>query len=125
MLSTYLNNNLRIFLQKSSRSNTVPKHDLIQCCSCGIGPAGPPGFPGETGVHTFSASTCNTYKRHILLMWYFVSGQPGRDGIPGQHGSNGVDAKQPTLADIDWCYECPEAPAGPPGSSIVKIVTSL
>ncbi|KHN80351.1 Cuticle collagen 13 [Toxocara canis] len=61
------------------------------CCSCGVGAAGPPGPPGPDG-------------------------RPGEDGIPGRDGAPGHDAKPiEQRKPSDFCFDCPPAPEGPPG----------
>ncbi|VDN58211.1 unnamed protein product [Dracunculus medinensis] len=62
------------------------------CCSCGIGDAGPPGFPGTPGENG-------------------LDGSPGRDGLPGPDARDDVDYKEQ-----EWCFDCPVAPQGSPGT---------
>ncbi|VDM36579.1 unnamed protein product [Toxocara canis] len=74
----------------SQTISTVMAHKE-SCCSCGVGQPGPPGPPGNQG-------------------------EPGQDGTPGMDGTPGADAPNPIQTPIDWCYACPEAPAGPRGA---------
>ncbi|VDN19277.1 unnamed protein product [Gongylonema pulchrum] len=62
-----------------------------ECCSCGIGEAGPVGRPG-------------------------IPGDPGYDGAPGEDGRPGPDAMEGVDYRLqEWCFDCPPAPTGPPG----------
>ncbi|VDM15886.1 unnamed protein product, partial [Wuchereria bancrofti] len=67
----------------------APASPTGECCGCGVSPPGPPGPPGEDG-------------------------NDGADGESGPPGKDGPDAPQepPTPPKIDWCFECPDAPAG-------------
>uniref|UniRef100_A0A915CW78 Nematode cuticle collagen N-terminal domain-containing protein n=1 Tax=Ditylenchus dipsaci TaxID=166011 RepID=A0A915CW78_9BILA len=47
-------------------------------------------------------------------------GEPGVDGQPGLNGEHGSPSPEPSPANIDWCQDCPQAPAGPPGSAGLK-----
>ncbi|VDM52409.1 unnamed protein product [Angiostrongylus costaricensis] len=63
----------------------------MECCSCGIGFAGPPGLPGPDG-------------------------EPGQDGEPGTDGVPGKDADPAAVpSPTDFCFDCPPAPTGEPG----------
>ncbi|PAV77727.1 hypothetical protein WR25_16372 isoform B [Diploscapter pachys] len=62
-----------------------------ECCSCGVGSAGPPGEPGPDGM-------------------------PGQDGNPGSDGQPGADAHPDEQPSADkFCFDCPAGPPGQPG----------
>uniref|UniRef100_A0A0R3RM75 Col_cuticle_N domain-containing protein n=1 Tax=Elaeophora elaphi TaxID=1147741 RepID=A0A0R3RM75_9BILA len=68
----------------------APASPSGECCGCGVSPPGPPGPPGDDGS----------------------DGPDGESGLPGK---DGPDAPQepPVPPKIDWCFDCPDAPAGP------------
>ncbi|VDK56152.1 unnamed protein product [Anisakis simplex] len=62
-----------------------------RCCGCGIAEPGPRGPPGPDG-------------------------RDGADGLLGAPGRDGADAAPPSIPpENDYCFECMEAAAGPPG----------
>uniref|UniRef100_A0A914HQK0 Nematode cuticle collagen N-terminal domain-containing protein n=1 Tax=Globodera rostochiensis TaxID=31243 RepID=A0A914HQK0_GLORO len=62
-----------------------------QCCQCGIGEPGSAGQPGPPGV-------------------------AGPDGVQGKTGLRGADGiPGASLAEQEWCFDCPQAPPGPKG----------
>ncbi|KAL3077195.1 hypothetical protein niasHS_013184 [Heterodera schachtii] len=62
-----------------------------QCCQCAIGEPGPSGQPGPPGV----------------------AGPDGVQGKIGLRGSDGIPGA--SLAEQEWCFDCPQAPPGPKG----------
>uniref|UniRef100_A0A0N4ZH66 Col_cuticle_N domain-containing protein n=1 Tax=Parastrongyloides trichosuri TaxID=131310 RepID=A0A0N4ZH66_PARTI len=84
---------------RSSWSDDFRLHDSPYgggCCGCGSSSQGPPGMPGPDGM-------------------------PGSDGPSGEPGRNGPDQLQPRQAIApNWCFDCPNAPAGPSGNPGMK-----
>uniref|UniRef100_A0AC34F6T3 Nematode cuticle collagen N-terminal domain-containing protein n=1 Tax=Panagrolaimus sp. ES5 TaxID=591445 RepID=A0AC34F6T3_9BILA len=84
-----------VYQQQSGRTSDIRSPTISsssQVCSCGMGPAGPPGQPG-------------------------IDGEPGADGRPGNDGMNGPDAAPGQLPKAsDFCFNCPAGPPGPPGT---------
>uniref|UniRef100_A0A914Y5L9 Nematode cuticle collagen N-terminal domain-containing protein n=1 Tax=Panagrolaimus superbus TaxID=310955 RepID=A0A914Y5L9_9BILA len=78
-----------IYQQQSGRTSDIRSStSSSQVCSCGMGPAGPPGEPG-------------------------IDGEPGADGRPGNDGMNGPDAAPGQLPKAsDFCFNCPPGPPG-------------
>ncbi|VIO87287.1 conserved hypothetical protein [Brugia malayi] len=89
---TYLNS-VAGYLPTDAGVKTSPQNlqGEDQCCSCGVGNAGPLGSPGNDGEKG-------------------ADGTPGNDGIPGQDAAPDAMPKPE-----DFCFNCPEGPAGPPG----------
>ncbi|CAJ0584139.1 unnamed protein product, partial [Mesorhabditis spiculigera] len=59
------------------------KRQAYRCCSCGIGPAGPPGQQGNEGT----------------------PGNDGRGGVPGNPGPDAVDGDAVPPSEDDFCFE--------------------